>query len=129
MSKKPRSTYLTQWRKKCVHNNVTNIHWKKLKHWANWWTSTRHLQMFTKAFTIQEPEKWDGLSKTTNPVESINRQTFKSKNNLHVILENMFMEDRLHAAKMIARSQHVNIDYASTNTKKTKTEKENDPVC
>ena len=108
---------------KCVHNNVTNTHWKKLKHWANWWTSTRHLQMFTKAFTIQEPENWEGLSKTTNPVESINRQTFKSKNNLHVILENIYMEDRLHAAKMLARSQHVNIDYTSTNTKKKKNRK------
>ena len=63
---------------KCVHDNITNTHWKKLKHWENWWTSTRHLQMFTKAFTIQEPENWDGLSKTTNPVESISRQTFKS---------------------------------------------------
>ena len=103
---------------KCGNRDVSNSGWKKLKHWANWWTSTRHLQMFTKAYSIQDADSWDTLSNTTNPVESINRQSFKSKNNLHVILENMYMEDRLHAAKMLARSQHVNIDYTSTRTKK-----------
>ena len=92
---------------------------KKLKHWSNWWTSTRHLQMFTKAFAIQETDSRDASSNTTNPVESINRQSFKSKNNLHVILENIYMEDRLHAVKMVARSKHVIIDYTSTTSKKT----------
>ena len=46
---------------KCVHSNVSNVGWKKLKHLANWWTSTRHLQMFRKAFTIQELESWGRL--------------------------------------------------------------------
>ena len=104
---------------KCRNKDKSNTSWKKLKHWANWWTSIRHLQMFTKAYAIQEANRWDNLSNTTNPVESINRQSFKSKNNLHVILENIYMEDRLHAVKMLARSKHVNIDYTSTASKKT----------
>ena len=74
--------------------------------------------MFTKAYAIQEGNVWDNLSNTTNPVESINRQSFKSKNNLNVILANIYMEDRLHAVKMLAHSQNANIDYNSTSSKK-----------
>ena len=92
---------------KCKNKEIRNSCWKKLKHWANWWTSTRHLQMFTKAFAILEMDSWDALSNTTNPVESINRQSFKSKNNLYVILENISMEDRLHAVKMVARKYRL----------------------
>ena len=105
------------------NKEISNTSWKKLKHWANWWTSTRHLQMFTKAYAIQETNSWENLSNTTNPVESINRQSFKSKNNLHVILENIYMEDRLHAVKMLARSKNVNIDYTSTTSKKNRKRK------
>ena len=90
---------------KCRRKAISNTTWKKLKHWAKWWTSTRHLQMFTKAYAIQEANIWDNLSNTANPVESINRQSFKSKNNLNVILENIYMEDRLHAVKTLARSK------------------------
>ena len=101
-------------------NEVSNAGWKRLKHWANWWTRPRHLHMFTKAFTSRDADDWDGTSNTTNPVESINRQSFKSKNNLNVILENIYLEDRIHAVKMVARSQDVNISYSVTNKKKTK---------
>ena len=64
---------------KCRNKDISNTSWKKLKHWAIWWTSTRHLQMFTKAYGIQEGNVWNNLSNTTNPVESINRQSFKTK--------------------------------------------------
>lgn len=99
-------------------NEVSNAGWKRLKHWANWWTGPRHLHMFTKAFTSRDADDWDGTSNTTNPVESINRQSFKSKNNLNVILENIYLEDRIHAVKMVARSQDVNISYSVTNKKR-----------
>ena len=101
---------------KCVHDNITNTHWKKLKHWANWWTSTRHLQMFTKAFTIQEPENWTAYQKLQT---QWNQSADKPSNQ---------MEDRLHAAKMLARSQHVNVDYTSTNKKKSRIAKEKKSV-
>ena len=71
----------------------------------------RHLKMFTKAFSSRDAEDWEETSDTTNPVESINRQSFKSKNNLNFILENIYLEDRIHAVKMVARSQNVNISY------------------
>ena len=115
------SEYLSeQLADKCRNKDISNTSWKKLKHWANWWTSTRHLQMFTKAYAIQEGNVWDNLSNTTNPVESINRQSFKSKNNLNVILENIYMEDCLHAVKMLARSQNVNIDNSTSSKKNRK---------
>ena len=99
-------------------NDVSNDGWKKLKHWANWWTRSRHLQMFTKAYTSRDVEDWEETLNTTNPVESINRQSFKSRNNLNVILENIYLEDRIHAVKMAASSQDVSITYSSNSNKK-----------
>ena len=61
------SEYLSgQLADKCGNKEISNTSWKKLKHWANWWTSTRHLQMFTKAYAIQETNSWENLSNTTN---------------------------------------------------------------
>ena len=85
---------------------------------ANWWTRAWHLQMFTKAYTSRDVEDWEETSNTTNPVESINRQSFKSRNNLNVILENIYSEDRIHAIKMAASSQDVSITYSSNSNKK-----------
>ncbi len=56
--------------------------------------------MSVKAYTSRDEEDWDETSNTNNPVESINRQSFKSKNNLNVILEHIYLEDRIHAVKM-----------------------------
>ena len=108
----------------CKENNdVSNDGWKKLKHWANWWTRSRHLQMFTKAYTSRDVDDWEETSNTTNPVESINRQSFKSRNNLNVILENIYLEDRIHAVKMVASSKDVSITYSSSTNKKNKKRK------
>lgn len=80
--------------------------------------------MFTKAYTRRDVEDWEETSNTTNPVESINRQSFKSRNNLNVILENIYLEDRIHAVKMAASSKDVSITYSSnSNKKKTKKRK------
>ena len=56
-------------------------------------------------------EDWEETSNTTNPVESINRQSFKSKNNLNVILENIYLEDRVHAFKIAAKFRNINVSY------------------
>jgi hypothetical protein len=90
---------------------LSNEHWKKLKHW---WRQDRHLQMFSKAYTLRDVQEWEQSSKTNNPVESINRQSFRSKYNLKVILENMYLhvEDRLHAVKMLATSNNVTVSYS-----------------
>ena len=103
----------------CKENNeVSNDGWKKLKHWANWWTRSRHLQMFTKVYTNRDVEDWEETSNITNPVESMNRQSFKSRNNLNVILENIYLEDRIHAVKMAASFKDVSITYSSNSNKK-----------
>ena len=108
---------------KSLCDTLTNSHWKRGKHCAAWLTRQRHLQMFTKAFTLKETDEWESLSNTINPVESINRQTFKSKNNLNFILENMYMEDRVHAAKMVARSNNVSIDFTTAKTRRNRKRK------
>lgn len=77
----------------------------------------------TKAYTSRDFEDWEETSNTTNPIESVNRQSFKSKNNLNVILENMYLEDRVHAVKMAARSRNINITYLITSKKKNKKRK------
>ena len=82
------------------------------------WTRTRHLQMFTKAYTRRDVEDWEETSNTNNPVESINRQSFKSRNNWNVILENIYLENRIHALKMAASSKDVSITYSSSSNKK-----------
>ena len=57
-------------------------------------------ELVTKAYTSRDVEDREKTSNTTNPVESINRQSFKSRNNMNVILENIYLEDRMHAVKM-----------------------------
>ena len=59
-------------------------------------------ELVTKAYTSRDVEDREKTSNTTNPVESINRQSFKSRNNMNVILENIYLEDRMHAVKMAA---------------------------
>ena len=63
--------------------------------------------MITKCYTSGYIEDWEETSNTTNPVKSINRQPFKSNYNLNIILENIYLEDRSHAMKIVARSQDV----------------------
>ena len=49
--------------------------------------------------------------KTTNPVESINRQSLHQKGNC--LLENIYLEDRTHAAKLSATETNVSLSYSS----------------
>lgn len=68
--------------------------------------------MFTKAFTGDAGDG-DETSNTTNPVESIDRQSFKSKNNLNVIITNIYLKNRTDAVKMVAGSQDMTISSLS----------------
>lgn len=80
--------------------------------------------MFTKAFT-GDADDGDETSNTTNPVESIDRQSFKSKNNLNVILAKIYLENRTDAVKMVAESQDMTISSLSS-AKKERIEKGSD---
>lgn len=67
--------------------------------------SPETLKNVYKAFT-GDPDDGDETSNTTNPIESIDRQSFKSKNNLNIILANIDLENRTDAVKMVAGSRH-----------------------
>ena len=49
--------------------------WKKIQTWTDWWRAPRILQKLSKAYSLLEDKDWDKLPGTTNPVESINRQS------------------------------------------------------
>jgi hypothetical protein len=91
--------------------------WKKLTHWTKWWTRQNHLRMFTYAFTNLDEEEWRDGPETTNPVESINRQSIKEKGgHLRSLLENIYREDRNHAVKITAAERNVTTSYNNNST-------------
>lgn len=82
---------------------IDNHSWTKLKHWSRWWCRVNHLAMFTKAFKEMTDKDWEQGTCTTNPVKALNRQSLQDGCTiLHTLLENIYLEDRLHAIKTAA---------------------------
>ena len=82
--------------------NVDTQNWKKLKNWSEWWCRPNHghFQMFTKAFTKLAVPTWKKAPTTTNAIECINRYSIHEKGgSLYALLENSYLEDRMHATK------------------------------
>lgn len=102
-------------------SSLSNKHWKKLKYWAKWWCRLNHLAMFTRAYKEMTDKDWDEGPKTTNPVEALNRQSFKEgSSTLHALLENIHLEDRVQAVKIAASNCNVTTSYNTTPSKQRK---------
>ena len=98
-----------------LYTDIDNHHWSRLKHWGKWWCRPNHLVMFTKAFKEMTEKDWEEGPSTTNPVESLNRQSVPdSCTVLRTLLENIYLEDRLHAVKTAACNDNVTTSYSAS---------------
>ncbi len=73
------------------------------------------LEMFTTAYTLMEPCHWSACPETTNPVEHINKDSIpprENKKTIWVVLDNLYRCDKLAAAKRVAVTSNVTINYS-----------------
>ena len=112
-------------------NTVHNKDWIKLKHWSKWWCRVNHLTMFTRAFKEMDDKDWEQGPSTTNPVKSLNRQSLQEGGIiLHALMENIYLEDRLHAVKTAACKENVTTSYISSPEKqKAKRKRTSEGKC
>ena len=74
-------------------DTIHNKDWTKLEHWSKWWFRVNHLTMFTRAFKEMDDKDWEQGPSTTNPIESLNRQSLQEGDNiLHALMENIYLE-------------------------------------
>jgi hypothetical protein len=71
--------------------------------------------MFTRAFMEMKEKDWEQGPYTTNPVESLNRQSLQEGCTiLQALMENIYLEDRLNAVKTAACKYIVTTSYKAS---------------
>ena len=70
--------------------------------------------MFTAAFTLMEEGQWEASTPTTNPVESINRESVPKdgrQKSRGEVLSHLYRIDKVYVAKKVAAISNVSTSY------------------
>ena len=70
--------------------------------------------MFTTAFTLMDEEQWEACTSTTNPVESINRESVPKdgrQKSLVEMVSHLYRVDKVYVAKKVAATSNVSTSY------------------
>lgn len=73
-----------------------------------------NIGMFTAAFTLMDQGQWEACTSTTNPVESINRESVPKdgrQKSLSEVLTHLYRTDKIYAAKNVAATNNVSTTY------------------
>ena len=73
-----------------------------------------NIGMFTAVFTLMDKGQWEACTSTTNPVESINRESVPKdgrQKSLSEVLTHLYQTDKIYAAKKVAASNNVSTTY------------------
>lgn len=91
------SSYLPPNLSKLNALEVETSGWKYAETWVDWWRQPHVLKKLRKAYAASTAAEWDDLPDTTNPVESINRQSIPSdvkQVSLKPLIEHLYLEDK-----------------------------------
>jgi len=108
------SGYLSPNLSKLSASEVETSGWKHAETWVDWWRRPRVLKKLCKAYTALTAAEWDDLPATTNPVESINRQSIPSnvkQVSLKPLIEHLYLEDKRQAILQVASEANITISY------------------
>ena len=108
------TSYLPPDLTRLMASEVDTTNWKSAHTWVEWWKQPQVLRKLCKAFSDLEENDWDDLPGTTNPVESINRQSVPENVksvSLHPLIEYFYLEDKRHAIMQVACDANVTISY------------------
>jgi len=97
-------------------SQVDTTHWKDTLTWVEWWRNPRVLKKLSVAYSTLSSDDWFSLPSTTNPVESINRQSVPQNHktvSLKPLVEHIYLEDRRQAILEVAMNANVTISYSS----------------
>ena len=109
------SSYLPPNFSKLNASEVETSGWKHAVTWVDWWRWPRVLKKLSKAYTTLTVAEWDDLPATTNPVESINRQSIPSNVKQVSLIEHLYLEDKRQAILQVASEANITISYYTKN--------------